>query len=173
MITVSVPCSIYQDGRPIEVYVDEFVSYCHLAPLDDVMLMECFWSGLDENIGRLIPNGDMAASPETLHKMAANTEPLHKMAVTPEPPAVIYIKPQSSAIVDATPIFPSIVDVMFEDTKAFQWCLRLASSLADPPLAVCAVGVPRASALAVTEPVPLSSVFPVMAVTILCVLATH
>ncbi len=47
------------------------------------------------------------------------------------------------------------------------------SSLADPPLAVRAAGVPRASALAVTEPVPLSSVFPVMAVTILCVWATH
>lgn len=87
---MSVLCSIYQDGRPIEVYVKEYVSYCHLAPLDDVMLMQCFWSGLNENIGRLIPKGEMAASPETLYKMAANPEPLHKMAVTPEPPAVIY-----------------------------------------------------------------------------------
>lgn len=95
------------------------------------MLMECFWSGLNENIGHLIPKGEMVAGPETLHQMAPNPEPLHKMAVTPAPSAVIYIKPQSSNIVDATPVFPSIVDVMFEDTKAFQCRLRLASSLVD------------------------------------------
>ncbi len=87
---------------------------------------------------------------------------------------VIYIKPQSSNIVDATPVFPSIVDVMFEDTKAFQWRLRLASSLVDQVnQVVSAAGIPWASALSVTETVPLSSMFPVKAVTILCVWATY
>ncbi len=40
-------------------------------------------------------------------------------------------------------------------------------------LSVRAAGIPRALALAITETVPLSSVLPVMAIAILCVLATY
>ncbi len=40
-------------------------------------------------------------------------------------------------------------------------------------LSVKAAGIPRASALVITETVPLSSVIPVMAVAILCVWATY
>ncbi len=62
----------------------------------------------------------------------------------------------------------------FHVTKAFQGRLRQVSSLADPPLmSVHAAGIPRASALVVTETVPLSSVLLVMAVTILCIWATR
>lgn len=44
----------------------------------------------------------------------------------------------------------------------------------DPPLlSVRATGIPRASALAITETVPLSSVLPVMLVGIVCVWATY
>ncbi len=50
----------------------------------------------------------------------------------------------------------------------------LIASVMDPPLmSVRAAGIPRASALAVTETVPLTSVLPVMAVAILCVWAAH
>ncbi len=50
----------------------------------------------------------------------------------------------------------------------------LIASVMDPPLLpVRATGIPRASALAVTETVPLNSVIPVMAVAILCVWAAH
>ncbi len=50
----------------------------------------------------------------------------------------------------------------------------LIASVMDPPLMlVQAAGIPRASALAVTETVPLTSVLPVMAGAILCVWAAH
>ncbi len=50
----------------------------------------------------------------------------------------------------------------------------LIASVMDPPLmSVRAAGIPRASALAVTETVPLTSALPVMAVAILCVWAAH
>ncbi len=50
----------------------------------------------------------------------------------------------------------------------------LIASVMDPPLmSVRAAGIPRASALAVTETVPLTSVLPVMAVAILSVWAVH
>ncbi len=39
-------CSIYQRGRNIEAYVEEFLSYCHFVPGDDALLRDCFWSGL-------------------------------------------------------------------------------------------------------------------------------
>ncbi len=50
----------------------------------------------------------------------------------------------------------------------------LIASVMDPPLmSVRAAGIPRASALVVTETVPLTSVLPVMVVTILRVWAAH
>ncbi len=50
----------------------------------------------------------------------------------------------------------------------------LIASVMDPPLmSVRAAGIPRASALAVTETVPLTSVLPAMAVAILSVWAAH
>ncbi len=50
----------------------------------------------------------------------------------------------------------------------------LIASVMDLPLiSVQAAGIPRASALAVTENVPMNSVLPVMAVAILCVWAAH
>ncbi len=50
----------------------------------------------------------------------------------------------------------------------------LIASVMDPPLmSVGAAGIPRASALAVTETVPLTSVLPVMAVAILSVWAAY
>ncbi len=39
--------SIYQNGRPMESYVEEFLKYCHMSTWDDVRLMDWFWSGLD------------------------------------------------------------------------------------------------------------------------------
>ncbi len=67
--------------------------------------------------------------------------------------------------------FPVVSSVVFEDNKAFSGRLRLASSLADPPLRlVRAAGIPRPSTVEVLEVVPLSAV---MAVAMLCVWAVH
>ncbi len=40
-------CSIYQRGRNIEAYLEEFLLYCYLVPGDDVLLRDCFleWAG--------------------------------------------------------------------------------------------------------------------------------
>ncbi len=71
-------------------------------------------------------------------------------------------------------MFPVVSSVVFEDNKAFSGRLRLASSLADPPLrSVRAAGIPRPSTVEVLEVVPLSAVLPVMAVAMLCVWAVH
>ncbi|XP_042590949.1 vegetative cell wall protein gp1-like [Cyprinus carpio] len=75
---------------------------------------------------------------------------------------------------DVMPEFPVIMSVAFGDNKAFYECLRLASSLADPLLtSVRAAGIPRPSAPAVTEAVPLSTVLPVMVVAIWYVWAAY
>ncbi|RXN38001.1 hypothetical protein ROHU_001518 [Labeo rohita] len=62
----------------------------------------------------------------------------------PEPLAIIKVTPRSSAtmdetqeflvVIDANPEVPVIRSVAFGDYKAFSGRLRLASSLADPPL---------------------------------------
>ncbi len=51
-------CSIYQRGRNIEAYVEEFLLYCHLVPADDALLRDCFWSGLDLDISFNLPDED-------------------------------------------------------------------------------------------------------------------
>ncbi len=51
-------CSIYQRGRNIEAYVEEFLSYYHLVPGDDALLRDCFWSGLDLDISLHLPDED-------------------------------------------------------------------------------------------------------------------
>ncbi len=99
--------------------------------------------------------------------------------ITPQPPVIIKATPRSSATMDDTPEFPVVMDVkqefpvvssvVFGDNKAFSRRLRLASSLADPPLrSVRAAGIPRPSTVEVLEVVPLSAVLPVMAVAMLC-----
>ncbi len=109
-----------------------------------------------------------------ISSIASSQESLHKMAASLEAPAVIDVKQQSSAITDATPVFPVLVKVTFEDIQGFHRHLRLVSCVADPPLVSArAVDIPRASALVIIKAVPLSSVLPVMAVTILCVWVTH
>ncbi|XP_073677634.1 collagen alpha-1(XII) chain-like [Garra rufa] len=49
---------IFQDGRDLEDYVEEFISICHLASCDDVCLMEGFWCGLDEDLRFVMPEGE-------------------------------------------------------------------------------------------------------------------
>ncbi len=38
--------------------MEEFLSYCHLVPGDDVLLRDCFWSGLDLDISLNLPDED-------------------------------------------------------------------------------------------------------------------
>lgn len=47
---VSLLCSIFQNGQPIECYVEEFLLYRHLMLGDEAMVKDCFWSGIDPNI---------------------------------------------------------------------------------------------------------------------------
>lgn len=86
-----------------------------------------------------------------------------RMAAMLEPPAIVKATQRSSANMDNTPGFPSVMDdspefpvimdtkpefpviicVAFKDEMAFSRHLRLASSLADPPMRlVRAAGIP-------------------------------
>ncbi len=69
MDPVDILCSIYQSGhRPLEVYVVEFLSCCHHAPLDQWTLMDCFWGGLDESIAQLMPGGRFQVDPGRIYR---------------------------------------------------------------------------------------------------------
>ncbi|XP_056092587.1 potassium voltage-gated channel subfamily D member 3 [Rhinichthys klamathensis goyatoka] len=48
--------SIFQEGQSIERYVRDFMSCCRLGALDDLELMDLFWSGLDEDVAQLMPD---------------------------------------------------------------------------------------------------------------------
>ncbi|KAL0182205.1 hypothetical protein M9458_021580, partial [Cirrhinus mrigala] len=49
---------IFQNGRYLEDYVEEFVGTCHRASCDDVCLMEGFRCGLDDDLRFVMPRGD-------------------------------------------------------------------------------------------------------------------
>ncbi|KAL0191910.1 hypothetical protein M9458_010206, partial [Cirrhinus mrigala] len=49
---------IFQNGRDLEDYVEEFVGTCHRASCDDVCLMEGFKCGLDDDLRFAMPCGD-------------------------------------------------------------------------------------------------------------------
>ncbi len=96
--------------------------------------------------------------------MATTPESLAKKAATPEPCQVTAV----------AKIFP--IDFFWGGGYSTQGPAdaELGPSVMDLPLiSVRAAGIPRASALAVTENVPLNSVLPVMAVAILCVWPAH
>ncbi len=129
------------------------------------------------------PPARAASSPATSSTRVATTPVCLSM---PQPPGVMKATPRSlapmddtsefSVVMDIKPEVPVISSVVFGDNKAFSGCLRLASSLADPPLrSMRAAGIPRPSAVEVLEVVPLSAsaVLPVMAVAMLCVWAVH
>ncbi|KAF4118917.1 hypothetical protein G5714_000968 [Onychostoma macrolepis] len=49
---------IFQDGRCLEDYVEEFIDTCHQAICSDLTLMEGFRVGLDEEMQIVMPLGD-------------------------------------------------------------------------------------------------------------------
>ncbi|KAI2647746.1 hypothetical protein H4Q32_023971 [Labeo rohita] len=49
---------IFQNGRDLEDYVEEFVDTCHSASCDDVCLMEGFRCGLDDDLRFVMPHRD-------------------------------------------------------------------------------------------------------------------
>ncbi|KTG04231.1 hypothetical protein cypCar_00034529 [Cyprinus carpio] len=103
----------------------------------------------------------MSATPEPLHEMAAESEPLHKMATEPEP---FYVMTATQDGCHTRASHPADVELGS----------GLIASLMDPPLvSVRAAGIPRATPLAIIEAVPLSSVLPIIMVTILSVWAAH
>ncbi len=49
---------IFQNGRCVEDYVEEFMDTCHQATCSDLTLMEGFRVGLDEQIQMVMLLGD-------------------------------------------------------------------------------------------------------------------
>ncbi|KAL0192210.1 hypothetical protein M9458_010506, partial [Cirrhinus mrigala] len=49
---------IFQNGRDLDDYVEEFVDTCHRASCDDVCLMEGFRCGLVDDLRFIMPRGD-------------------------------------------------------------------------------------------------------------------
>ncbi|KAL0162811.1 hypothetical protein M9458_042207, partial [Cirrhinus mrigala] len=49
---------VFQKGRDLELYVEEFLDICHLAICDDICLMEGFLCGLDKDLRFVMPRGD-------------------------------------------------------------------------------------------------------------------
>ncbi len=109
--------------------------------------------------------------------VSAKPESAHIMPATPEFAHVMLAMPESAHVMPATKISPKEYFWGGYSTKApadAKLGPGLIASVMDPPLmSVRAAGIPRASALAVTETVPLTSVLPVMAVAILCMWAAH
>ncbi|XDV41478.1 hypothetical protein PO909_010348 [Leuciscus waleckii] len=58
-------CSIFQDDRSIEAYMEEFLLYSHLSTCSEVQLMDLFWSGLDPHVAPWIPVGDSSFNLES------------------------------------------------------------------------------------------------------------
>ncbi|KAL0162119.1 hypothetical protein M9458_041515, partial [Cirrhinus mrigala] len=58
---------IFQDGRDLEDYVEEFISISHLASCDDVCLMEGFWCGLDDDLRFVMPKAEEDYDPIQPH----------------------------------------------------------------------------------------------------------
>lgn len=49
---------IFQGGRDLEEYREEFINASHLAVCNDIMLTEGFWIGLDYKIRLVMPQGN-------------------------------------------------------------------------------------------------------------------
>ncbi len=92
-------CSIYQNGRPLEEYIHEFLTCSRQISLDRWTLLDCFWSGLDEEIAQQMPGaGSSWTLPDyinlarfvsrsrllTVSPAASSLRPIH---LKPTPPA--------------------------------------------------------------------------------------
>ncbi|KAL0189545.1 hypothetical protein M9458_016644, partial [Cirrhinus mrigala] len=49
---------VFQNGRDLELYMEEFLDICHLAICNEVCLMEGFLCGLDEDLRFVMLRGD-------------------------------------------------------------------------------------------------------------------
>ncbi|KAI2659218.1 Foot protein 1 variant 1 [Labeo rohita] len=121
---LSTLCSIFQNGRPIEYYVEEFLYYSQLVPGDDTKIKDCFWSGLDPEVSLNLPDEDpswtlsqyidfvllFCESPfsvkeveRVIHSMVATPESPCKMAASPDPLHKMAATPEPVAKMAATP----------------------------------------------------------------------
>ncbi len=92
-------------------------------------------SGRQSALQQEVPLHKMATSSESCHKMAASPEPLHRWATTPESRLFMagFPEPRHRMAASPEPLH-----------KVGPRLLRLASSLADPPLrSVQAAGITR------------------------------
>ncbi len=55
---------VFQDGRPIEDYVEEFLNVSYRAPWKESTLKTIFWGGLDDHIYQQMPASDITCSQE-------------------------------------------------------------------------------------------------------------
>ncbi len=102
-------CSIYQNGRPLEEYIHEFLTCSRQISLDRWTLLDCFWSGLDEEIAQRMPGaGSSWTLPDyinlarfvsrsrllTVSPAASSLRPIH---LKPSPPAADQSCPPAAA----------------------------------------------------------------------------
>ncbi len=64
---------VFQYGRDLERYVEEFLNICHQATSDDVCLMEGFRCGLDDDLQFIMPV-EIPVGPAKLHQLCAIDE---------------------------------------------------------------------------------------------------
>ncbi len=101
-------CSIYQNGRPLEEYIHEFLTCSRQISLDRWTLLDCFWSGLDEEIAQRMPGAGPAGLCRlhqpgsvcsrsrllTVSPAASSLRPIH---LKPSPPAADQSCPPATA----------------------------------------------------------------------------
>lgn len=78
---------VFHSGHSLEDYVEEFMNICHQATCDDLIIMEGFWCGLDEDLHFLMPRVDSLLQSDTVHQLP--TFQLHCISIAtlliPEP----------------------------------------------------------------------------------------
>ncbi len=113
---------IFQDGRDLEEFVEDFVNHCHLTTCDDLTLMEGFWCGLVEDIRLVMPRADpswslkkyinfalwIAGSNFIVGEMESGPQSSH-VAAAPQsvPPAIPQLSSASPTGDDSEPVTPA------------------------------------------------------------------
>ncbi len=88
-------CSVYQDGRPLEEYIHEFLTCSKPISLDRWTLLDCFWSGLDEEIAQQMPGaGPAGLCPITSTWLGLSVDPVFSPSAQKYHPFVPAISSQ-------------------------------------------------------------------------------
>ena len=101
--------SLFQDGQPIERYARDFLTCCHLGSLDDIQLMDLFWSGLDDEIAQLMPEDYTGWTLEGYVNLALSLSGLaFTVSLVDETPCELTVPPEPSPLVAPSPEFSQL-----------------------------------------------------------------